>query len=266
MLIHKKLILPLLATALFSSLALAEDDVIATVNDAKITKQDYQRFVFEATQGMKGKPQINPNDVMSELLSQELIFQDAIKQGLDKRQDIQDEVARLERKLIVSVALDEMVKKTPITDKELQALYDKEVKPLKPKEFKVRHILVKDKTKAEQIITELDLGGDFAKLAEKNSIHEESKVKGGDIGWFKPQPSMPEFSRAVLHLEKGKYTKSPVQTPLGWHVILQEDSRETAPPSFDKVKGRLQQMLQQQRVTEYIQSLEKKADIKIIQK
>jgi len=148
----------------------------------------------------------------------------------------------------------------------LQALYDSDIKELKLKELKARHILVKEKTQAEQIITELDLGGDFAKLAEKHSTDAGSAKKGGELGWFRPQQMVAEFSNAALLLDKGKYTKVPVQSQFGWHIIKLEDSRDVAPPTFEQVKPKLAQALKQKRVAEYIQSLEKKADIKVNQK
>jgi len=266
--IHKTLLLPLLAAGALT-IAIptsAADEVLATVNGSKITQEDYQRFVFEATQGVKGNPQLNPQDVMSELLSRELIHQDAIKQGMEKRKELLEEMERFKYKLLVSVALDEVVKKNPVSDKELQALYDKDIKNLKLKEYKARHILVADKAQAEQIITELDLGGDFAKLAEKHSTDAGSKKNGGDLGWFKPQQMVPEFSNAAALLDKGKYTKVPVQSQFGWHIIKLEDTRDLPTPTFEQVKPKLAQVLQQQKVTDYIVSLKEKAEIKINQK
>lgn len=267
--IHKHLILPLLAAgtlALSAPVSAAEEIVLATVNGSQITQEDYQRFVFEATQGVKGKPQLNPQEVMSELLSRELLYQDALKQGIDKRKEVIKEIDRLKYKLLVGVALDEAVSKKPISDKEMQELYDKEVKNLKLKEYKARHILVADKVQAEQIITELDLGGNFAKLAEKYSTDAGSKQSGGDLDWFRPQQMVPEFSNAAVLLDKGKYTKVPVQTQFGWHIIKLEDTRDLPTPTFEQVKPKLSQVLQQQRVTDYIQELKEKADIKINQK
>jgi peptidyl-prolyl cis-trans isomerase C len=265
--LRHRLILPILAASVLtlSAPAIAEsaDEVIATVNGSKITQLDFQRFVFEASQGVKGNPQINPQEVLKELLSRELIYQDAIKQGLDKRQDIIEEIASIQYKLLVGVALEEAIKKSPVSDKEQQSLYDNDVKNIKLQEFKTRHILVKEKTLAEQITTELDLGGDFAKLAEKHSIDTNSNTKGGDIGWFKPQASLPEFSRALVQLEKGKYSKAPVQSPVGWHIIKVDDVRDVAPPTFEQIKPRLAQVLQQKKVAEYIKSLQDKAEIKI---
>ncbi|MEN8169154.1 MAG: peptidylprolyl isomerase [Pseudomonadota bacterium] len=264
--VAQRFILPLLtagALTLSASIS-AEEEVIATVNGSKITQQDFQRFVYEATQGKGGE--INPNDVLSELLSRELVYQDAVKQGIDKRKIINDELQRFKQRLMVAAALDDQMKKKPTTDKELQAIYDKDIKNLKLKEFKARHILVEDKTLAEQIITELDLGGDFEKLAKKHSIDAGSQKNGGDLGWFKPQQMVPEFSLAAAQLEKNKYTKAPVKSQFGWHIIKMEDNRDVAPPTFEQIKPKLAQVAQQQKVTKYIQSLKEKADIKINQK
>ena len=262
---NKRVLLPLITTLAIATPALAEEQVLATVNGAKITAQDMQRFAFEASRALPPNTQLDPNRVMRELVSQELIYQDAVKSGIDKRKDVQEELELLKRQLLVEVALQEALKKNPVTEIELQAIYDKEIKGTKIKEYKARHILVADKTKAEQLISELDFGGDFAKLATMHSGDEESAKEGGSVGWFKPQLMVPQFANAVALLDKGKYTKVPVQSKYGWHIIKLEDTREVDPPSFDKVKGRLAQALQQQRKALYINSLQEKADIKITQ-
>ncbi len=266
MTICKRTILSLLAAgALVASVPTQAEEVLATVNGAKITKQDFQRFAFEATQGVKGNPQLDPNDVMSELLSRELVYQDAIKQGIDKRKEVIAELGRLQRKLLVGIALEEAIKKNPVTDNDIQALYDTEVKNLKLKEYRARHILLKDKTQAEQIITELDLGGDFAQLAKKHSIDTSSAKNGGELDWFQPQRMVPEFSSATALLDKGKYTKVPVKSQYGWHIIKLEDSRDVTPPTLEQIKPKLSQALQQQQVGKYIKALQEKADINIVQ-
>ena len=264
--LHKRLILPLLTAGAMTLCApISAEEVIATVNGSSITKEDFQRFAFEATQGVKGNPKLDPNDVLNELLSRELIYQDALKQGIDKRKDVEKELAHLKHKLVVSVALDEATKKNPVSDKEMQQLYDKEIKNLKLEEFKARHIMVAEKTLAEQIITELDVGGDFAQLAGKHSIHAASKDKGGDLDWFSPQRMIPEVANTTMLLDNNKYTKVPVKSQYGWHIIKREGSRDVPTPSFDKVKPKLAQALQQKKVGKYIQALKAKADIKVNQ-
>jgi peptidyl-prolyl cis-trans isomerase C len=71
------------------------------------------------------------------------------------------------------------------------------------------------------------------------------------------------FSEAVAKLEKGTYTKEPVKTQFGWHIIMLDDVRESTPPSFEQVKPQLQAFVQKQRVQQYIDGLHQGAQIDI---
>ncbi len=73
------------------------------------------------------------------------------------------------------------------------------------------------------------------------------------------------FSDAVIGMEKGAYTKEPVKTQFGWHIILLEDTRKTTPPPFEQVKPQLQMMVRNQRIQDYIQGLREKAEVEIVE-
>jgi peptidyl-prolyl cis-trans isomerase C len=73
------------------------------------------------------------------------------------------------------------------------------------------------------------------------------------------------FSEALAGMEKGTYTKEPVQTQFGWHVIILDDSRDSTVPSFEQVKPQLKMMAQNQRVQDYVASLRSDATIDIKQ-
>jgi len=68
---------------------------------------------------------------------------------------------------------------------------------------------------------------------------------------------VPEFSTAVQTLGDGEFTKIPVQTQFGWHVILREESRESPPPPYDSVTEVLKQQVEQQKLRDYISGLRK---------
>ena len=72
---------------------------------------------------------------------------------------------------------------------------------------------------------------------------DPSKANGGDLGWFTPDRMVPAFAAAVTGLTKGAYTKTPVQTQYGWHIIRLEETRAMTPPSLDSVKDRLSQIV-----------------------
>ena len=103
-------------------------------------------------------------------------------------------------------------------------------------EYKTSHIQVESESKAKDVIAELDKGAKFADLARQRS-NDPMAQHGGDLGWL-GLGQMPEpYAKAMAALEKGKYTKTPVKTDFGWHVILLEDSRTQQPPR--KVNARM---------------------------
>ena len=121
-------------------------------------------------------------------------------------------------------------------------------------QFKARHILVETQSAAADLITQLDEGADFEELAKEHSTGP-SGPSGGDLGWFAPNQMVKPFSDSVSGLENGAYTKEPVQTEFGWHVILREDSRNNEPPPLDSVRDVIKQNVEQGKFQDFLQSL-----------
>ncbi len=137
------------------------------------------------------------------------------------------------------------------SDAELQTYYEKYVAELPAKEFHVAHILVATEALAQVLITALQGGADFAKLARERSA-DDSKVKGGDIGWISPGKLPADFTAAVERLQPGHFTSRPVQTIYGWHVIKVLEARPSAAPPIDQVKAQLTTDLQRQRYEKFL--------------
>ena len=174
-------------------------------------------------------------------------FEAAITQylGVEDEDELRDMLS-LEYKR--NLAIEDYVKKS-ITDDEIQKYYDDEVIG----DIKVRHILIKPDTtddmsteekqeaenkakkEAEDLIKQLDDGADFAKLAKKYSDDTGSASDGGLIDYFNRDDNMDEaFLNASIDLEKGKYTKEPVKSSYGYHIILKVDQKSK--PKLKKVK------------------------------
>ena len=98
-----------------------------------------------------------------------------------------------------------------------------------------------DPGQAQAIIAQLNQGADFATLAQKDSIDPGAK-NGGELGWFGKDEMVPAFADAAFALQPGQYTKTPVQSQFGWHVILW---RAGAPrrPALADVQGQIKQQL-----------------------
>lgn len=235
------------------------EESIATVNGVPIPK--YHVDVMIAAQLAQGARQDDPNlqeNIRKELIRRAVLEQAALKAGIDKQGETaaKQEISR--QNVLIGDYLQNWVKNNPPTDDELQKAYSAIKERLGDKEYHARHILVETEKNANDIITSLKKGAKFAALAKK-SRDPGSKDRGGDLGWTNPASFVPSFSEAMTRLEKGKYTTTPVKTEYGYHVILLEDVRDQQAPSFDEVKPQLQMSLQQKKVQEYIEQLEKSA-------
>ncbi len=151
-----------------------------------------------------------------------------------------------------------------ITEEEMKKRYDIEVKsiPIQP-EVRARHILVEKEEDAKAIIVELDGGADFAELAKTKSTGP-SGPQGGDLGYFGRGQMVPEFETAVFDLEKGAYTKEPVKSQFGYHVIYKEDQRDSQPPTFEAVQGQIRQALAREKYFKLTQDARAKFKVEII--
>jgi len=192
------------------------------------------------------------------------LVQDAVQKQLDKTPEFVAQLESAKTALLTQATLQNFIKANPVTDAEIKAEYDSKVAAEKGIEFKARHILVKTEDEAKKLIAELDKGGDFAKLANKHSLDAKESQNGGDLGWFSGAQMVAPFSEAVAALEKGKYSKTPVKTQFGFHVILKEDSRALTPPALEAVKEQLMPFLQRKKVQTMIETLRKQAKVEIL--
>ncbi len=151
-----------------------------------------------------------------------------------------------------------------ITEEDMKKRYDIEVKtiPVKP-EVRARHILVETEEEAKAIIVELDGGADFVELAQTKSTGP-SGPQGGDLGYFGRGQMVPEFEAAAFELEKGTYTKEPVKSQFGYHIIYKEDQRDSEPPTFEQVQGQIRQALAREKYFLLTQSARAKFEVEIL--
>jgi peptidyl-prolyl cis-trans isomerase C len=236
-------------------------DVIATVNGSPITQQVLD--VYKQQRAAKGISPDTSDDaaVLNELVALELMRQEAVNSGAKTDPVVSATLDQLDRSTLAGAAIKSFIASNEASDEELRSAYDTGVgKP--GKEFNARHILVETEQEAKDIIVMLDDGGDFAELAKEKSTGP-SGPNGGELGWFGAGQMVKPFADAAAALDKGSYTKEPVQTQFGWHVIRLEDSREGTPPPFEDVKERLKIMLANQKLQQHIEQIKASATIDI---
>lgn len=193
------------------------------------------------------------------LVQREVILEAARNAKLDQDASVMRRMEYVRDEQLVNAYIKDWLDKNPVTDEKLRAEYDKRVAAA-GEEYHARHILVEKEDEARAIIAKLDKGAKFADLA-KTSKDKGSGANGGDLGWANPASFVPEFGEALKKLEKGKYTKEPIKSQFGYHVILLEDSRKAQLPSFDAVKPQLQQQLQQEALGDHLKALVAKAKV-----
>ncbi len=233
-------------------------EVVAVVDGTPIRRSLLDAYAVQR-RGPDGKP-LPVKQLLDELIAQELLLAEARRKGLDRDPQVRRRIELQTRNILAMAALKARMDAEPVTDEELRRIYEEMLVKQKRREFKARHILVKDEATARRLIAELDKGADFAKLAREHSVGPSGK-QGGELGWFSPSQMVKPFADAVAALEKGQYTKEPVQTRFGWHVVQLEDVREIPPPDFEQVKDRLREVVQRQRIQRYLQELLAKAKI-----
>jgi len=240
-----------------------KEDAVAVVNGVYIPKSTLENLEKELSS--RGQAQAFPKDkIVEELIQREILVQDALQKHLDQSPEVTQRLEETKKTLLTQADVQDFIKNNPVTDAEVKAEYDKEIGKANNTEYKARHILVKTEDEAKKIIAQLDKGGDFAKLANKHSLDGKESQNGGDLGWFSANQMVEPFSKAVIALEKGKYTTAPVQTQFGWHVILREDSRAQTPPPLDAVKDQLVPFLQRKKVQDMLEQKRKQAKVEIL--
>lgn len=250
----------LIAGAIISAPAFAQSKTFATVNGQAIPQSVYDAFVAEQkAQGTPDTPELQ-NAVKEELIRREILAQEAKKKGLDKKGNIQGQVELAKQAVLIRAFLSDYVAAHPISEAQLKAEYDVIKTNLGTTEYKARHILVADEEEAKGIIAKLDKGEKFSELA-KVSKDPGSKDKGGELGWSSPNSYVKPFGEALAKLKKNEYTKTPVKSDFGYHVIMLEDSRPTNPPPFEQVKQQMQQRAAQQQVEQLVKELRGKAKV-----
>lgn len=234
----------------------AQDPIAATVNGKEIK-------VSEVLAEMKGLDlgKDAPQDqvyrlILERLIELNLIKSAAEKADLKKNLDVQKALEKFEERLLVQYFVSQEMKKI-VTEAAVQEAYKK----LPPqKEVKLSHIMMKDEPTAKAVIKALNSGTDFATLAKSKSIDEATAKKGGDLGGALEAQLPQPFVQAIKDLKPGAYTKTPVKTPVGYHVV-KLDSRTDAP--FETVAPMIREGLEKEALAKLIDAEKKKAKVQM---
>ncbi len=248
-----------LVAAAFTYKVYAEKNngVAAVVNGEKIT-------VAEMKEAYEKNPQIKAQASFEEFYAQaldimvnsKLALQAATKANVQATPEFQAQLAELQDEIARQVYLEKQVD-ARVTDEKVKEVYDEYLAKFKPeKEVKAKHILVEDEALAKDIIAKIN-----SKKASFDDLAKQFSKDQPDLGYFTADVMVKEFSDAAMKMEKNTYSKEPVKTQYGYHVIFVEDIRETKPQPFEAIEDQIKLSLSQQAVADIVKELNDNAKI-----
>ena len=239
-------------------LVLQNAPIAARVNGEIIT-------VEEIKKGYDDNPQIAEQvsfddfykKALDVFVNGKMLYQAAVKAKTMDTPEYEEQLKIAKEDLARKVFMDEAVE-ARVTPSAIQAFYENEyISKFQPqKEMNAKHILVDDASVAREIIQKLKDGADFDALAK-----EYTKDKIVELGYFTEDLMVPEFISAVKNLKVGEYTKEPVQTQFGYHVVLLLDVRDSSPLPLPELEPQIKNILSQQAIAEIFDTLHKNSKV-----
>ncbi len=235
--------------------------VVAQVGDKEFFRDDVVNLFNQMQLESKGISKEQGYDLIIGQMINEYLIEQAAKTAVDANDEEVAKRIEMARKQIISGVYLERQMTKRVTDKMVKAEYDKFTKEnAGKKEIHARHILVKTEDEAKAIIKELDGGAKFAELAARKSKGPSAK-QGGDLGYFAEGQMVPEFETAAKALKKGAYSKTPVKTQFGWHIIKVEDSRDVKLPKLAEMDAIIRNKLGQTEMQKLYKELNETASV-----
>ncbi len=247
-----------------------EKVILANVDGFEITKADMLKIIGNMPQ--EAQMQVSSKEgrmaLLDEMISGELIYHQAIKDGLDKDEKYVKLLNEAKKSILEQFAITKLLEGVSVTEEEMKKFYE-ENKDLYMTQESVgaKHILTKEKEEIEQVEKDLADGMSFEDAAKKYSTCP-SKERGGDLGTFNKGQMVPEFEDAAFTLELEKVSE-PVKTQFGYHLIKVYAKTEPETRSFEEVKDHINQSLIMEKQRELYYENNKKLkeghDIKIFE-
>jgi peptidyl-prolyl cis-trans isomerase C len=238
-----------------------ENGPVATINGVQIPRSRADAVIKQQVgRGAQDNEQTRAQ-VREALINNELLLQEANRTGLSKKPEVQQQIDLTRQEVIANAMVADYIRVHPVTDGEIQKEYDRAKAQTGDREYKARHILVATEDEAKGVLADIKKGAKFDEIAQKKSLDEGTRPRGGDLDWNVPSNFDKAFADAMVKLEKGKMTDAPVRSRFGFHIIQLDDVRPVNFPPLQQVRQQIQQRIVGQRVDTLLKELRAKAKI-----
>jgi len=232
--------------------------VIATVSGVKIYKSDIDAQT-------KIQQQRNPNfsydqlpeetktTLLKNIYLNKFLVQKAQESNLSKDPEVKAEITSF-RDIALKQAYLRKFGNEQVKEEAIKSEYDTIAKRVaEQQEYKIKHIVVKDRSEADAIEQEL-ASTPFEEVAKAKSLDKASAEKGGEIGYVAESFLPKELQQALSGASVGK-TTAPVHSPFGWHILKVEDKRPVKPMPYEQAKPKLLNLLGEKAAQAYVNTL-----------
>jgi parvulin-like peptidyl-prolyl isomerase len=243
--------------------------VLARVNDAVITGRDFHRAFDALGADQQLMVRRNVRKFLETLVQREVLYQAALRAGLDRDPDVIARLADIRRAVLSQELLHreraEAARAAP--PDAARRYYDAHREEFTTTErISVSHILVKTREEADAVVARLRGGADFAALAQEVSRDDASRDRGGRIPVVYRGQMSRELEAAAFALTPGQLS-GVAQDADGYHVLVLHGHVPAAPTPFESVRTSIERKLAatqlDQHLKDVIAALERQAHIEM---
>jgi peptidyl-prolyl cis-trans isomerase C len=246
--------LPSVTVASPPSLAVKINGQVSPVERGDLLLRD------QLARGAADNPQLR-TAIRETLINQTLMAQEAVKQSLDQLPLVKARAELAQQNTLAQAWQQKAMQDAVVSDADIQAEYQVQVKALGTQEYRLRHVLVADEKTAQQVLAKAKSGTKFESLAAESSRDPGTRDKGGLSDWVAEGRLSPAILQAVQGLKNGQLAAQAVQTPAGWQVLRLEERRALTPPTLEAVTPQLKLAVAQKQVQAKLAALRASAKV-----
>jgi len=247
-----------------------EERVVAFVNGRPIAQSEFDRKWDELPEATRARyeKEGGKQAFLKVVVDDELLMQEARRQGLDQTDSFRDRVRYFKEKLLKDELLKDRMKDTvELTKEELDRYYAQHAgELLTPLKVRVSQMLLANYAAAKDLETQVNRGGDFGKFAQRYSIDGKTKANGGDLGPYRKGLVIPEVDEAIHALKPGMVS-APIKTDAGYYLVkitaLEPEIIQADLARRERLRQELLYLKRKQHFDEVIADIKSKAVIRV---
>lgn len=244
---------------------LSPETILASFREQTITLGEFNQIWEEIPEDYK--LQLDKSLVLDQMISEKLLIQEAKYMGLEEDNDVLEQIKKITEQILVQVLIErEILDKIKVNDEEVLEYYEQNKDGFTEKEqVHLYNILLETEEEAQDVLEQLEAGGDFSEIAIEKSAGP-SATQGGDLGYLTRGTIIPEIEEVVFALELEELSEV-IKTDFGFHILKITEKKPETVKALEEVKEDIIQTLlpdkQKEAFENFLEELKSKSEIEI---